>query len=203
MKGERDFQLQVQSSRMPIRALGGAIPRVPAGYQIGSPRPEELSDLSAIEVAAAAMFSPEDLAPGLSEEGLPPSFFEQASSRGHLWVARTLEQARPVGFAAVILLDGSAHLHEMDVLPAHGRLGLGRALVLHVARWAQASRFGSLTLTTFRHILWNAPFYASIGFVEIADRDLGPELRAALAKEAEHGLDPSKRVAMRLDLRAG
>ena len=186
---------------MPIRALGGAMPRVPAGYQIGSPRPEELSDLSAIEVAAAAMFPPEDLAPGLSEEGLPPSFFEQASSRGHLWVARTLEPARPVGFATVILLDGSAHLHEMDVLPAHGRRGLGRALVLHVAQWAKASRFASLTLTTFRHLPWNAPFYASLGFAEISDRDLGPELRAAMEEEGERGLDPSKRVAMKRDLR--
>jgi GNAT superfamily N-acetyltransferase len=175
---------------------------VPVGYEIASPRPHELADLSGIEVAAAAMFPPEDLAPDLREKGLPLSFFEHASSAGRLWVARTVESAEPVGFAVAVILDELAHLHEMDVLPDHGRRGIGRALVLHVAQWAQASGFASLTLTTFRHLPWNAPFYASVGFGEIADRDLGPQLRAAMAKEVEHGLDPSRRVAMRLDLRA-
>jgi len=175
---------------------------LPAGYEIGTPRPHELADLPGIELAAAAMFPPEYLAPELREKGLPLSFFEDASSEGRLWVARMVEPPAPIGFAAVVLLDGSAHLHEMDVLPAHGRRGVGRALVLHVAQWARASGFASLTLTTFRHLPWNAPFYASVGFGEIAGRDLGPQFRAAMAKEVEHGLDPRKRVAMRLDLRA-
>ena len=175
---------------------------VPVGYEIATPRSHELARLSAIEIAAAAMFPPEDVAPKLREKGLPLSFFEQASSAGRLWVVRMVEPAAPVGFAVVILLDGSAHLYEMDVLPAHGRRGIGRALLLHVARWAHARGFAFLTLTTFRHLPWNAPFYASVGFAEIGDRDLGPQLREAMAKEVEHGLDPSKRVAMRLDLRA-
>jgi len=175
---------------------------LPVGYEIGVARSHELADLSRIELAAAAMFPPEYLAPELRERGLPPSFFEDASSEGRLWVARTVEPLAPIGFAAVILLDGSAHLHEIDVLPAHGRRGIGRALVLRVAQWARASGFASLTLSTFRQLPWNEPFYASLGFAEIADRDVGPQLRAAMAKEAEQGLDPSRRVAMRLDLRA-
>ena len=179
------------------------MPTIPAGYQIDRPRPQELADLPGIEVAAAAMFPPEDLAPELRETGLPLSFFEHVASQDRLWVVRTVDPTAPVGFAAVIVLDGSAHLHEMDVLPAHGRRGLGRALVLHVAQWARASGFACLTLTTFRHLPWNAPFYASVGFAEIVDRDLGPQLRAAMAKEAEHGLDPGRRVAMRLDLLNG
>ena len=75
-----------------------------------------------------------------------------------------------------------------------------RALVHHVAEWSRASGFETLTLTTFRHLPWNAPFYASVGFAEIPERDRGPELREALAKEATNGFDPSKRVAMRLDV---
>ena len=173
---------------------------VPAGYQIARAGPHELADLPAIEVAAAAIFSPEDLTPELAQHSSPLSFFEHASSAGHLWVARMLEPLAPVGFALVILLDGSAHIHELDVHPDHGRRGLGRALVLHVAQWAKESKYASLTLTTFRHLSWNAPFYSSLGFAEIADQDLGPDLRAAMAKEAEHGLDPIKRVAMGLDL---
>jgi GNAT superfamily N-acetyltransferase len=176
--------------------------RVPVGYEIGTPRPHELAALSGIEIAAAAIFPPEHIVPERREKGLPLTFFQDASSAGRLWVARTVEPAAPVGFAAAILLDGSAHLHEMDVLPGHGRRGVGRTLVLHVAQWARASGFVSLTLTTFRHLPWNAPFYASVGFAALDDRDLGPQLRAAMVKEAEHGLDPSKRVAMRLALRA-
>jgi N-acetylglutamate synthase-like GNAT family acetyltransferase len=102
-----------------------------------------------------------------------------------------------VGFAAAILLDGSAHLQELNVLPAHGRRGLGRALVHHVANWAVSEGFASLSLTTFRHVVWNAPFYASIGFVPIPAENQGPEMRKTLAKEAEKGFDPANRVGMR------
>jgi len=42
----------------------------------------------------------------------------------------------------------------------------------------------------------------SAGFAEIPAAELGPDLREALAEEAEHSLDPSQRVAIRLDLRA-
>ncbi len=174
----------------------------PAGYQISRAGENDLADLPAIEAAAGEMFPPEDLASDLRESGLPLSFFERAASEGRLWVARTIAAPTPVGFAAVTLHDGSAHLYEMDVLPAHGRRGLGRALVLQVVRWARASGHAHLTLTTFRHLPWNAPFYASIGFVEIDERDCGPELRAALVEEKERGLDPEKRTAMRLDLRS-
>jgi predicted N-acetyltransferase YhbS len=90
----------------------------------------------------------------------------------------------------------------MDVVPAHAGRGLGRALVVEVAEWARREGFPSVTLTTFRHLPWNGPFYARQGFSELAAAELGPELRAALDEEVEHGLDPAKRVAMRLDLRA-
>jgi GNAT superfamily N-acetyltransferase len=178
------------------------VPETPDGYEIARPRRRELLDLASIEIAAAEIFPPEDLAPELRAEGLPLSFFQQALSEDRVWVARTFEPAAIVGFAAAVLLDQSPHLHEMDVLPAHQRRGVGRSLVLHVVQWAQALGFAKLTLTTFRHLPWNGPFYAGTGFREIPERSLGPQLRAALREEATHGLDPSKRVAMALDLRA-
>jgi GNAT superfamily N-acetyltransferase len=174
----------------------------PAGYEIGAARAHELAVLPRIEAEAATIFSHLDLPPEPGASGLPLSSFEAASSAGRLWVARVIEPPAPVGFALATLVDGSAHLHEMDVLPAHGRKGIGRHLVLHVEEWARSQGFGSLTLTTFRHLSWNGPFYSSLGFSEIADRDLGPELRAAMEAEAREGLDRRKRVAMRLELRA-
>jgi GNAT superfamily N-acetyltransferase len=177
------------------------MPEIPAGYEIGRPHRDELANLPAIEIAAAALFPAEDLAPALQAERDPLSFFEQAFSAGRLWVARTLEPAAPVGFAAATLLDRQAHLQEIDVLPEHGRQGLGRALVVHVIQWAQAMNFPLLTLTTFRHLAWNAPFYESFGFAEIPAPDLGSQIRISLEEDARMGLDPSRRIAMRLDLR--
>jgi GNAT superfamily N-acetyltransferase len=66
-----------------------------------------------------------------------------------------------------MIIDRSAHLHEIDVLPEHGRKGLGRALVLRVAEWARANGYPSATVTTFRNLPWNTPSYASVGFVEV------------------------------------
>jgi len=177
--------------------------RVPAGYQLGRPLPGELTQLPRIELEAASVFPAEDLAPELRVEGLAVSFFEKATAAGRVWVVRTLAPPEPVGFATATLVDGSAHLYEMDVLPAHAGRGLGAALVAEVADWARREGFPSLTLTTFRHLPWNGPFYARQGFCEIAAAELGPELRAALAEEAERGLDPAKRVAMKLDLAGG
>ena len=174
---------------------------LPAGYEIARPRLDELSQLPSIEAAAAAIFPPQDLAPQLRDYTHPVSFFEELSSAGRLWVARRLVPETPVGFAAVVLLDGTAHLEEMDVVPDHAGRGLGRALVDRVAQWARGAGFDFLSLTTFRHLAWNAPFYARLGFAETPSEQMGVELRAALAEEAAEGLDPVKRVAMRLDLR--
>jgi GNAT superfamily N-acetyltransferase len=176
--------------------------RIPTGYELGPPLRDELAQLPRIELEAASVFPVEDLALELREECLSVSFFEKASAAGRVWVVRTLVPSAPVGFAVVTLMDGSAHLFEMDVIPAHARRGLGRVLVLKVAEWARLERFPSVTLTTFRHLPWNGPFYASLGFSEVPDAELGPELRAALVEEAKHGLDPHKRVPMKLNLRA-
>ena len=61
----------------------------------------------------------------------------------------------------------------------------------------------AVTLTTFRDVPWNAPLYRHLGFVDLDDASLGPELRAIVAAEAAHGLDPSIRICMRLEASPG
>lgn len=48
--------------------------------------------------------------------------------------------------------------------PEHGRRGIGGALVGSVCDWARASGIASVTLTTYREIPWNEPFYRRLGF---------------------------------------
>ena len=96
-------------------------------------------------------------------------------------------------------MDGLAHLEQLSVRPERGRRGLGAALLESVCEWAAQRRLEAVTLTTFVHVPWNAPFYAKNGFRVMGDGQVGPELRKLQADEAAHGLDPTLRVCMRRD----
>ena len=97
-------------------------------------------------------------------------------------------------------MDGQPHVEEIDVDPAHGRLGIGRALLETALAWARAAGHRAVTLTTFREIPWNAPFYERAGFRVLAPHEIGPGLAAVVRDETARGLDPRQRVAMRREL---
>ena len=163
-------------------------------YTISLARAQDLAALPGLELAAARLLvgrAPESVL----AETTTAAEFELAMVEGHLWVA--LAGDVPVGFAHIELLEaGRAHLREIDVLPEHGRRGIGARLVEAVCDWAQDAGFEAVTLTTFREVPFNMPFYAKMGFAEIAEEESSDTLRAILADEAERGLDPTKRVAM-------
>jgi 4-diphosphocytidyl-2-C-methyl-D-erythritol kinase len=158
-------------------------------------RPEDLSRLPHIERAAARLLSghaPESvLTETTSDDEL-----QAAAREGHLWVVLADDAA--VGFAHVELIETTAaHLEEIDVLPAHGRRGLGTRLVMQVCRWAATSGYQSVTLTTFRDVPFNMPFYERLGFRVVPPSQLSPALRAVVQDETRRGLDPSRRVVMK------
>ncbi|MEW6270010.1 MAG: GNAT family N-acetyltransferase [Thermodesulfobacteriota bacterium] len=169
-------------------------------YAIRLARPGDVARLARIERASAALFRPYGFARQFARETVPADQLAAAVEARSLWIAAD-ERDRPVGFALLDELDGNAHLHEIDVDPRHGRRGLGRALLGTVIAAARERRFPAITLTTFRHVPWNAPFYASMGFRVIAERELSEVLRAVLRAEAARGLPAKERVAMRLRLR--
>jgi len=84
--------------------------------------------------------------------------------------------------------------------PAHGRRGLGRALLEAVLGWAGDAGYHGVTLTTFRDVSWNAPYYERMGFRALEADEIGPGLAEIMREEATRGLDPATRVAMRCDL---
>ena len=61
---------------------------------------------------------------------------------------------------------------------------------------AAATLLRQVTLTTFRGVPWNMPFYARLGFEELPRAEWPPPLRAIVADEAARGLDPERRVVM-------
>jgi GNAT superfamily N-acetyltransferase len=164
-------------------------------YRVVRARSIDVPHLPSIELRAAVLLAGYAPAAVLAET-TDIVHLDRARSEGRLWVA--LWRNQPVGFAHVELLEpGAAHLQELDVLPEHGRRGLGRALIAAATAWAARRHRGFVTLTTFRDVPWNMPFYQRLGFAEIPRRELSRALEVVLAKEARAGLDLRHRVAMR------
>ena len=164
-------------------------------YKILPARLSDIPLLAAIELAAVEMFR--GYAPdSVLHEVTSRDDLQEAQLGGHLWVA--LASDAPVGFAHVKLIEPNfAHLEELDVHPAHGRRGIGTRLVNEVLKWTRQHRFRAVTLTTFRHVPWNMPFYKRLGFDEVPANDVTPTLRLVLKDEERRGLDLSQRVVMK------
>ena len=121
-----------------------------------------------------------------------------ALSEKRLWVATRGEAT--IGFALASVVDNLGYVDELGVRPEFGRQGAGRQLVATVIDWARAEGFPRLTLVTFRHLAWNAPFYAKLGFKEMEAPEHGRELAGLIEEERLIGINITNRVAMRLDL---
>lgn len=120
--------------------------------------------LAGIEARAAARFAEVGLPSAASLPLLDTAVVLVAAREKRLLVA--VDDADvAVGFALMeACSDGDAHLLELDVEPAHGGRGIGRALISASVDWAFARGLRRLTLTTFRDIPFNAPLYARVGF---------------------------------------
>jgi putative acetyltransferase len=164
-------------------------------YEIALARPGDVPRIAPIELAAAGLLAghaPE----AVLNEVTPDEVLQAAQRDGRLGVA--LSGDVPVGFALVEILEpDAAHLEEIDVHPDHGRRGVGTRLVRWVRRWADARGLAAVTLTTFRDVPWNMPFYARLGFEEVAPGALTPAMRKVCEDEGRRGLDPRRRVVMR------
>jgi GNAT superfamily N-acetyltransferase len=172
---------------------------IPNGYKVRLAVAKDVARLPEIERKAGMLFDDH-----LEQIGLTKEFqqqvnslenFENARRAGRLWVA-ALPSGDAVGFAMVLEIGGFAHLDELDVLPAHGRKGLGSALLDAVCTWAVQTGYPGVTLTTFRDIPWNAPFYWRRGFRVVASSELSNEHVQVVVSEGRRGLRTDLRVMM-------
>lgn len=105
-----------------------------------------------------------------------------------------------VGFVMFEPQPTRFYVQELDVLTSHAGQRIGAALLEQVAQLARAHQVTQLTLSTFREVPWNAPYYRRLGFRDIEEAELDAALIARRDAHSARGLDESKRVFMRRDL---
>jgi len=165
----------------------------------GMIRPAVAADaevLHAIEAHADAL-----LIESLGAPEWPPAGdgAERLASPGFVLVIEDPAESSPVGFVHVLDADGHAHLEQLSVLPSSGRQGYGRRLVGAALDAARERGYTRMSLRTYAEIPWNAPFYASCGFLESIPET--PFQRSLVETEASLAIDRyGRRVQMTVEL---
>jgi GNAT superfamily N-acetyltransferase len=156
--------------------------------------------LPAIEHSAAQLFRLDPPLAWLADAEVPDAGQHLlAIEQAYVWVAEH-SGGQLTGFVRAVDIDQHLHIEELSVSQAFQGQGIGRALVAVVIEQARAMQLNSVTLTTFRDLPWNAPFYQRMGFVELANVKAERRLRDALQAEIVCGFPPERRCAMRLRL---
>lgn len=185
--------------RSHVTASCGRADRDNEAMTIRMAHPAELPGLQAIERAAGEMFRDIGMLTIAEDEPPPLEMMTDYLRAGRLWVVVDPADS-PVGYLMAEPVDGCMHVEQVTVQPGSARRGLGRSLLEHVAGRAVADGLPALTLTTFVHVPWNAPYYERCGFRILDDAEVTPGLRAIRRHEAAIGLDRWPRVCMRRDL---
>lgn len=167
-----------------------------AVYAVRRTRLPDCQFLAAIERSAAALFvSDPTLAWLAQQDPIDTSKHAELIGSGLCFVAVSGDDP-PCGFIATEVLGSDLHIWELSVESSHQQRGIGRQLIVAAERAAACSGLQRLTLTTFRDLAWNGPFYQSCGFAESPDAAPDPRLAALLDAEAKHGLSAERRFAM-------
>lgn len=157
-------------------------------------RLDELPRLTEIENDAFATLA-EALGVVREPHALPRDVLQRSLDAGLLLVA-TDDEDQSIAFLAAEEIESSLYVIEFDVCQASQHRGVGRRLMLAVIEMARAGGFSGVTLTTDRYVPFNAPFYASLGFIEQESEAMPQFLQKKLAYEIETGRDPDRRIAM-------
>jgi GNAT superfamily N-acetyltransferase len=168
-------------------------------YAIRSAKIEELPRLAKIEQAAAIRFRDTPYTFLADGEPLPIEFIQQRFHAGQVWVAVDRDDI-VIGFAITREVDRTLYLQEIDIAPEHGQRGIGKALVETVQTWGSRSGYAVMSLSTFRDLPWNAPFYTKLGFRILDEAELTLGFQAIRAHEREAGLPIGDRVIMHCTL---
>ena len=106
------------------------------------------------------------------------------------------------GYGIAAFLNGEVtphalHIWQMAVHRDQHRRGIGRKLMEAAQQFATDHGIDALTLTTFREVPWNEPYYHRLGFITLDCEDLDPRMKAILEAEEHAGLPTTMRCAMK------
>jgi GNAT superfamily N-acetyltransferase len=170
-------------------------------YRLRAAPPDERDRIQEIEDLAGTRFSGLGLIDESLDVGFPTADLDRLIRAGQAWVACDAAD-RAVGMVIASVREDAVYVEEMDVLAEHGRRGLGGRLLNTVCAWAQEQGYAAVTLSTFRDVPWNGPFYRRHGFADLPPAEWTAGMRAIREDEVRHGLRTDVRVFMRRDLGA-
>ena len=130
--------------------------------------PSDHPHMRPIEEAADSLFHAAGVE--LGQTGAGPADdapYAEGLRAGRVLIAED-DVGEPVGFLYLESLDDHPHIEELAVHPRAQRQGLGAALLRACYALCRDRGAGVLSLSTFSHLPWNAPFYAREGFVVVA-----------------------------------
>lgn len=165
-------------------------------YRIRPAHAAEVDRLREIERAAGQSFIAVGYPDVARHEPTSAAALRDAVTDGALFVAATRDD-NPVGFLLSTEIDGDLYVQELAVHPDHAGHRLAVPLLAAAEDLARQLGLPALTLTTFRSVPWNAPYYTRLGFHLLPDEEIGGGLRMVIARQAAAGLDMANRVAMR------
>jgi GNAT superfamily N-acetyltransferase len=180
--------------------MSTSTPAGPDRWRLRLAEPSDVLAIQSLEVDAGRRFR--DLGMDEIADDDPPAveLIEAHIANASAWIVVD-ETDQPLGYALASMVDDEGHLDQVSVAERAGRRGIGTALIEQVCDWSRQHGASTVTLTTFREVSFNGPYYASRGFTVADDADCGPELLAIRNNERDLGLDIAPRVAMRRELR--
>ena len=153
----------------------------------------EIERVRAIERASATRFLGTSRAALAEDEPTDAVTLAARIASGGLLVAE--EGGEAVAFVMFREVEGCGYVEQIDVAPSHERRGIGARLIEAVADLARERGWPALTLSTFKDVPFNAPYYRRLGFADV--EVLTPAMLAIRAEHVARGLDESMRVFMR------
>lgn len=159
--------------------------------------PADIAAIQAIERASAVRFLDIGMTEIANDDPTPQNVLQERIMSRRLLVA---SDAIPVAFAMFDVVDNHFYIEQIDVAPSHGGKRIGAMLIALIESRARDEGSHGLLLSTFRHVAWNAPYYRTLGFNDIADSMLSPALLHIRQEHVHRGLDETRRVFMRKPL---
>jgi GNAT superfamily N-acetyltransferase len=165
-------------------------------FSIRKARYADIAFLGQVERSAAEIFKSANLDFLIDGPTVDPKALAAMIDAQHLWVACDFMDY-PIGFTGGENIEGDFHLAEISVAQDFQGKGVGRALMEMMEADVRREGYKAITLTTFRTLAWNGPWYGRLGFTEVNPIEMGPTYLGILENERQNGFDMSARCVMR------